>query len=179
MILAVLFIFLPAYLGNSMPIFVGSLLKSRFDTPVDFGKKIYGRRITGDHKTWRGIFAGVFGGVLGYYVQKLLYVHNSYFQDISLLDFNAVSVWFGVALGFGAIMGDLVKSIFKRQLGISPGKDWFLFDQLDYVIGGLIGLSFFMSIGLELLLWIVGVSFVLHIVSCYLGKGLKKKANEK
>ena len=44
----------------------------------------------------------------------------------------------GVLLGLGAMTGDAVKSFFKRQRGIPPGKSWFPFDQLDFLVGGLV-----------------------------------------
>jgi CDP-diglyceride synthetase len=37
--------------------------------------------------------------------------------------------------------GDAVKSFFKRRLGITPGKSWFPFDQLDFVLGAILFVS--------------------------------------
>jgi len=44
----------------------------------------------------------------------------------------------GLALGFGAMGGDALKSLFKRAHGIAPGQSWVPADQLDFVIGALI-----------------------------------------
>jgi len=45
---------------------------------------------------------------------------------------------------FGALLGDIVESFFKRRKGIERGKDWIPFDQLDFIIGVLF-LSFIIS----------------------------------
>ena len=34
-----------------------------------------------------------------------------------------------------ALGGDLIKSLFKRQVDIQPGQPWFPFDQCDWLIG--------------------------------------------
>lgn len=44
----------------------------------------------------------------------------------------------GLALGIGAMVGDCVKSAAKRARGLPPGTRWLPFDQLDFVVGGLI-----------------------------------------
>jgi CDP-2,3-bis-(O-geranylgeranyl)-sn-glycerol synthase len=46
---------------------------------------------------------------------------------------------FGAALGFMALVGDAVKSYFKRRRKIARGGSWFPFDQLDFVAFGLLG----------------------------------------
>ena len=47
---------------------------------------------------------------------------------------------FGAALGFMALVGDAVKSYFKRRRKIARGGSWFPFDQLDFVVFGLLGI---------------------------------------
>ena len=41
-------------------------------------------------------------------------------------------------LSLGALLGDLVKSFFKRRLKIARGESWPIADQLDFVIGALL-----------------------------------------
>ena len=56
--LQVLYFFAPAYFANMAPVFA----RGHFATlavPIDGGRRWRGRRILGDHKTWRGIVAGV------------------------------------------------------------------------------------------------------------------------
>lgn len=57
--------------------------------------------------------------------------------------FNLYSSWFGAAwlgawLGLGALFGDIVKSFFKRRLGIKPGTMFQPWDGIDYMIGAII-----------------------------------------
>lgn len=44
---------------------------------------------------------------------------------------------FGAALGLAALVGDAVKSYFKRRRGKDRGSPWVPFDQLDFVVFGL------------------------------------------
>ena len=37
----------------------------------------------------------------------------------------------GLGCGVGALGGDSIKSLIKRQLGIAPGRSWIPADQLD------------------------------------------------
>jgi CDP-2,3-bis-(O-geranylgeranyl)-sn-glycerol synthase len=57
--------------------------------------------------------------------------------------FNLYSSWLGAAwlgawLGLGALFGDIVKSFFKRRLGIKPGTMFQPWDGIDYMIGAII-----------------------------------------
>ncbi|HUR62118.1 MAG TPA: CDP-2,3-bis-(O-geranylgeranyl)-sn-glycerol synthase [Candidatus Thermoplasmatota archaeon] len=47
---------------------------------------------------------------------------------------------FGAILGLMALVGDFVKSYFKRRRKIERGGSWFPFDQLDFVVFGLLGM---------------------------------------
>lgn len=46
---------------------------------------------------------------------------------------------FGALVGGFALVGDAVKSYFKRRRGKERGAAWFPFDQLDFVVFGLLG----------------------------------------
>ena len=61
-------------------------------------------------------------------------------------------------LGLGALLGDLVKSFFKRKIGIKSGEPWIIFDQIDYVIGGLIFGSVMVIPGIELIITLLIIS---------------------
>lgn len=49
--------------------------------------------------------------------------------------------WFGLTMGLAAMVGDAVKSFFKRRIGIAPGLPWIPADQLDFVFAGILVLS--------------------------------------
>ena len=55
-----------------------------------------------------------------------------------------------LSLCFGALLGDIVESFFKRRAGKERGEDWIPFDQLDFLLGALF-LSFLVSSLIELL----------------------------
>lgn len=74
----------------------------------------------------------------------------------------------GGLLGFGALAGDALESMVKRQLNIDPGSSWFPFDQLDYIIGGLLAVSLVISVPTWVVITIFAVYFVMHIVVSYL-----------
>jgi len=134
-----LYLVLPALIANMAPVFVK---KVRFlDYPLDFGSKWKGKEILGAHKTWRGLFFGIFFGIIMAFVQKLLF-SVGFFNDLSIIDYAHTNfVMLGFLLGFGALFGDAVKSLFKRRLEISSGKSWIPFDQIDFVVGSLLFLS--------------------------------------
>ena len=53
-VLQVLYFFLPAYVANMSPVLVRGRFKA-LALPIDGGRWLWGKRILGDHKTWRGL----------------------------------------------------------------------------------------------------------------------------
>jgi len=92
---------LPAYIGNIAPIFVKWIPHS--DAPVDFGRSWKGKRLFGDHKTWRGIIVGVVAGGL-----------------VSLLQQRGLAV--GIVIASGNFFGDLIGAFIKRRINLEPGE---------------------------------------------------------
>jgi CDP-2,3-bis-(O-geranylgeranyl)-sn-glycerol synthase len=135
------------------------------DKPIDFGKTYRGYRITGDHKTFRGYVAAIITGVLFGYIQHLLYSYSS-FRDISLLDYSNLSyaLFIGLLLSLGAMVGDTVKSFFKRQMNVAPGKSWFPFDQIDFILGAFLFVWPFISIDGGYMAISLAVFFVGHVL---------------
>jgi CDP-2,3-bis-(O-geranylgeranyl)-sn-glycerol synthase len=112
-----LIFFIPAYVANMLPPFFRKL---PFGYPIDGGRTWNGHRLLGENKTWRGLIIGTIGGgVVGIVMQS------------SGLPFVW---WWGHVLGFAALVGDALKSLVKRQIGIKPGGRWIPFDQLDFMI---------------------------------------------
>lgn len=66
----------------------------------------------------------------------------------------------GLACGCGALGGDALKSFLKRRLDIAPGQSWDPGGSLDFVLGGLIGLSFFAPLDLTDVVVILVASLV-------------------
>src|SRR3989338_7960100 len=133
LVLQSLYFFLPAYLANMAPVLLRWLPGGR---PIH-------ERWFGRNKTWRGLIVAVLVGGLVFWLQKYAYLLG--FQRWALIDYADFSVLLGFLLGAGAILGDFAKSFWKRRAGISPGERWIPWDQLDFVMGGLV-FSFFMYV---------------------------------
>ncbi|HLC81154.1 MAG TPA: CDP-archaeol synthase [Candidatus Nanoarchaeia archaeon] len=162
LVLKSLFFFLPAYFANMAPILF------RWFPVRD---KAINKKIFGEHKTWRGLIAGTIVGGIIFSLQKL--IHASGWQKLALIDYNDFSLLLGFLMGFGALSGDLLKSYYKRKAGLAPGKSWIPFDQLDFVIGGLV-LGFFVYVPpAEVALILLAISPLLHVLTNYLGYLLK------
>jgi CDP-2,3-bis-(O-geranylgeranyl)-sn-glycerol synthase len=132
-LLAVLWFFVPAYLANMSPVLVKGHWE-RLAVPIDGGRTWRGRRILGDHKTWRGIVAGVVAGIGTALLQRLVHAAG-WLDDLALVDYTALWVQVGFLQGLGTGVGDAVKSFCKRRIGIAPGHSWIGFDQLDFMVG--------------------------------------------
>ena len=60
-VLQVLWFFVPAYLANMSPVLVQGWFQ-RLAAPIDGGRSFRGKRIHGDHNTWRGLLVGIVVG---------------------------------------------------------------------------------------------------------------------
>lgn len=133
-VLEALWLLLPAYLANMLPVVVGG------GAPIDFGKKWKdGKPILGPGKTWRGLLlAPLLAAVLAGGLRWL--VTDTGWGDLADWSTWGPAFWWFVlaySLGLGALVGDAVKSFFKRRTGRERGAKWPGFDQLDFVLGAL------------------------------------------
>lgn len=129
------YLVLPAYLANMAPVIFAKLGLLKFlDQPIDGGRKWGSQYVFGSSKTWRGIVSAVILATAIAGLQSWL-MNYGYFNQISLLDYSAWWYVFGPLAGLGAILGDLVKSFFKRRLDIASGRPWPVFDNLDFIVG--------------------------------------------
>ena len=168
MILVAAFLFfLPAGMSNMMPVFVSKLpwLK-KWNTPIDFGHTFRGKPIFGSHKTWRGLLCGVIGGSLVGWALPHDFIAGYY---------PTWSVAVAASMSLGALAGDAIKSFFKRRVDIKSGGKWFPFDQLDYIIGGLVCVLPFGAPSISLTTAIVLSYFCLVIISTHIGYWLGLK----
>ena len=113
----------------------------------------------------------VLTGTIVFALQK--YAYQQGFTSLALIDYNGFSILLGGLLGGGAILGDAVESYFKRKRNIQPGEKWIPWDQLDFVLGGLILGCFLYVPAAEVVLSIVVISPFLHIAFNHLGYFLK------
>lgn len=176
-ILLAIWFFLPAGLANVTPVLATKIpgLK-RLALPLDLGLSIGGKRILGNNKTWRGIILGVLTAILITCLEVLAFNNSVFLRENLTLNYNQVDpVLLGTLLGFGSLVGDSLKSFFKRRTNISPGKSWFPFDQIDYIIGGIVFSLFYVQLPLWVYVWIVLIWFSIHPISTVVGYWLKLK----
>lgn len=166
--LAAFWFFLPAGFSNMAPVLANKIpLLNRWDTPLDFGKTFKGTRLFGDNKRWRGV---VFGTAIATAVGLLQY------RVLGAAESSDLIIAAG-AMGFGALIGDAVESLFKRRRGIPSGEKWIPFDQTDFIIGGLLFAALVVDITLADVVRILIIYVGLHFAVSYIGYlfGFKEK----
>lgn len=178
-VLLAMWFLLPAALANAVPVVVAKMpILDRWDAPIDNGIVWRGHRLLGDHKTWRGIVAGITIATLALWLQQSLCISYDWAMWLSgPIDYTVLPILIlGPLFALGALGGDAVESFFKRARGIQSGRSWFPFDQLDYVVGAIIVTLPFVILQPIMYLWMLAVWFIVHIVVSYIGFliGLKK-----
>ena len=169
----------PAMFSNMAPIWAKKMPFPKFlNRPIDGGKELFGKPLFGKNKTYRGFAAGALFAVSVGTVQFLL---SERFDVLNRLEFFEMGfgeyMALSLLLGFGALAGDAIESLFKRQVGIKSGEPWLPFDQIDYVVGALL-----LSVPVGALSWeeYLAAAFVgifMHPVGTIVGwkLGLKEK----
>ena len=148
-IVTLVYLMLPAYAANMAAVF--AKFWPGWNRPIS-------RRWLGDHKTVVGFLLGVAAAVLVSSLQSWLSwvphrLHLSHWVAL------------GCAQGIGAMLGDAVKSFFKRRAGIAPGRPWIPADQLDFITGALLfGWPWLWPQPIDVAL-ILAVTFVAHIAT--------------
>jgi CDP-2,3-bis-(O-geranylgeranyl)-sn-glycerol synthase len=187
-IIQAFWLILPAYIANGSAVLVGG------GTPIDFGKTWKdGKRILGDGKTWRGLFAGAFLGMTGGFGLSVvaIFAKNSDFAFLDLNDFGRFPLMIPIifSICFGALLGDIIESFFKRRIGKNRGEDWIFFDQIDFIFGalffcllvsfildvsGIIGYNWFLtSFNTGHILFLVVITPFIHLAANFLHKKLQ------
>lgn len=140
---------IPIYVANASAVIVGG------GTPIDFGKNWKdGKRILGDGKTWRGLITGAFLGLTCGFGFSIVAIYSAYYPETSWLgidDFTGFPFMIPIigSICFGALLGDIIESFFKRRIGRDRGENWVPFDQLDFILGVLF-FCFLMNVFLNL-----------------------------
>jgi CDP-2,3-bis-(O-geranylgeranyl)-sn-glycerol synthase len=175
-------VMLPAYVANPAAQLTGG------GTPMDFGRTTKdGRRLLGEGKTWRGFLGGVLGALVMGGLQiaaaaaldnpKVLPTFDPQGGPAGAASFLVVAV-----LGLGALLGDAVKSLAKRRLGLARGASLPLADQYDFVLGAwVLTLAVFprwfeANVPLEAVLVVLLITFFLHRAVSVVGYRMGLKA---
>ena len=174
-----LWYFLPALIANMAPVFATRYnWLASLAQPLDRGYRLGDDRLLGESKTIRGLVVAILFGSLTAFFQYTVQ-EEGIFQAIALYHLpTAVSaaVW-GAVLGLAALLGDLIKSFFKRRLHIQPGRPWIPWDQIDVVLGVFIFASWMYPLPLSHLFF--SLIIILLLMFCVSTLGVQLKIKEK
>lgn len=141
---------LPAYIANASPTILGG------GKPIDLGKKfIDGKRIFGDHKTIRGLIAGITTGTL---TGPLLYLLGA---ETNLLN----SFLRALLLSIGTHIGDLTGSFIKRRINLKPGESAPILDQLSFLVFALVLSTPLYPIDITMITTLIVITLILHPIT--------------
>lgn len=153
-ILKILWIFLPGAFANMAPLIFQRI--NFLNIPIN--KKLFG-----ENKTYRGLFFGIVLSIMIAFLQRL---SGALFRSIEIINYNEINIFiFGLFMGLGALMGDLLKSLIKRKLNIAPGKSFPIFDQIDWIIGVIIVLRFYINITIDFIVISILLLGTLHFLT--------------
>jgi CDP-2,3-bis-(O-geranylgeranyl)-sn-glycerol synthase len=146
---------IPAYISNS-----SCALAVKIPFVKKHNKPIH-PKLLGTHKTWAGLILGtLIGTILGF----AIYIFTE-FGSFTLAFLGA----------FGALIGDSIKSFFKRRLNIASGQPFIPFDQIDLVVGSLILQSVITPIPNYVIVLGLLITPILHLGSNIIAYKLKLK----
>ncbi|MFW9826234.1 MAG: CDP-2,3-bis-(O-geranylgeranyl)-sn-glycerol synthase [Candidatus Thorarchaeota archaeon] len=158
-----LLIIVPAYISNASMVITGG------GKPIDGGKFFRdGRRILGDHKTWKGLKGPLYIGIpISFFIFILFLILWPFIDEVifeaSLQGeyqlYNSIEVFKYYFIGgefpinffvliirivlasYGAVLGDLIGSFLKRRFDIKSGAPFWIVDQLDFALVALLFVS--------------------------------------
>ena len=174
-ILTILFLSLPAFLANMLPVIAQkNKWLPKLKKPVDGGLKFRGKELLGTHKTRRGLVVGTTGAMI---LSASLVLVNQFF-DLELCVFSSfgIAIIYGFLAGSGALIGDAFESLLKRQIGIKSGRPFIPFDQIDYIIGFLIFTSLVYPWQTRDWIFLILFALLANLITNYVGYKLKIKS---
>jgi len=172
-LLSCIFFYLPGAVANMGTIFGKHVpFFKNFKQPIDNGYKLNNIRLIGEHKQYCGFLFGVFSGVI-------FGIFKTVFLDLVFFDFLIIktNIIQGILLysiiSLGAVCGDLIKSVIKRQLKIVSHKAWIPFDEIDHSTTSLLLAKLFFPIPWNVILTIIIIYFFLHVLANVVGYKMK------
>lgn len=178
-LLQIVWFFWPAAMANMAPVFANNIRSLAWlNIPLDGGKYFRGKRIFGDHKTVRGLLAGWVLASVTIMLQYWLFKNFTSVRNFTLYDYDQLNLFLlSISLGIGALVGDAIKSFFKRRAHIAPGQNWFPFDQIDFAIGSLFLAQWLVDISWRTVILGILLALIFHPIGNIIGWTLRLKAN--
>jgi len=178
LIILAIWLMLPAYIANPSAALLGR------GRPIDGGRFFTdNKRILGDGKPVRGFILGSLCGVIVGLLQIWLVPYiapylAAYVSSGALTHTSYIAV---LTMPIGALLGDLVKSFFKRRLGFERGAMLPIADQLDFVAGAW-ALTFIFdhawftaNFSLAIIVVVIIITPILHVATNFIGFKIGKK----
>lgn len=169
-----------------LPIFVSGIvfiavLKTNalpaLNVPVDCKKKISGKRIFGENKTWRGVAVYALLSVIVCMLLGQLYgISGGYIHPV----FSQPALYVGLVFSLSYVAGELANSFVKRQLGIAAGKtsdalSQKVMDNIDGMLMAALALIVLLDISFVSIMVALVVGFFLHEATDHVMKKLQLK----
>ena len=133
-------------MANGSPIIARLLFGQRFDSPIDFGRRMKDDQpLLGSSKTFRGVIAA-----------------NCIAIIVSMLIGFSWKV--GLLIGFWAMAGDLFSSFVKRRLGMAPSSMALGLDQIPESFFPLVAVSSVLGLGWWQIVTLVVLFVVVELV---------------
>jgi len=154
---------LPAYVAGPVAVLTGG------GPPMDGGRTWKdGKRILGDGKTWRGLAGGTIGGIgiAGILSVIVRGAGNGDLTDFLMPNWETNLSWIfvGFMMGFGSLLGDFVKSFFKRRSGKERGSKSPIMDMYDFILGSWLMAVLFAYPWFVETFWPEGYAFPWHML---------------
>jgi len=141
--------------AHSAPWAAGRALGKRWAHPIDGGRTLGGRRLLGDHKTWRGLLAGILACAV---IAPLI----------------GYSVRLGIEFAALALLGDAISSVAKRRMRRPPGTEIPGLDQIPEALFPLLLLSTRLGIGVAGASLVAGAFVLLDLAAMPLRHGRRR-----
>lgn len=164
-----LLIIFPAYAANGFP----PLARGRHS--IDLGKNFRGNRLFGDGKTFEGFFLGLVAGTIVGLLEFSVYPFMNSYALASGVQLPMMTPMLGFLISFGALSGDLVGSFIKRRFGLSRGKEFFLLDQWNFIVGSMLLVAAFTEITIWMAMIMLLITLVVHRTANIIGHRLRVK----
>jgi CDP-2,3-bis-(O-geranylgeranyl)-sn-glycerol synthase len=143
--------------------------------PIDGGRSLGGKRVLGDGKSWEGLIAGAVIGMFMGIVQMVVFPFLPWGASPIPLNIVAMSPVLGFLIGLGAMVGDIVASLFKRKIGLKRGMSAPILDQDDFVVGALVFAALVVLVRFEWFVLLLILTPIFHYAASYIGYKVKIK----
>ena len=142
--------------------------------PLDGGCMLHGKRLLGDHKTWRGVVVILAATTASAGVRAWAEAQQPGWAAWNLVDYAAIVWWqAGLWWGMAYALSELPNSFLKRRAGIAPGRGagggarstlLAFMDQADSAIGCSLVAWLALGVDFHAALWMMLLGTAVHLL---------------